>query len=382
MQTNSSNFATLDKAFNNVANYVTKCKDITHSDTPWHKLGCDIEADDFIVYGDINAAIMSRLVRSNVKVHVWHPSTEAVDFLSTTPFRDIEKVKNKGDMTNNITKMNKCVIRTNVAFTISKEMIADTYPLIMEQLNVIGTQTILPSDGVLGISGSGFKHEQGVKTLKSLKHMGLKTVKHLPLRFFNRVEDGKLDKAQTGIIYVETEKNYAGPITVHCLITNESYIADRDADLLPRSEFAYKVSRKAKYAKSNLPKEKLAQNAKISQLVELNNLYTVEISHYANKYKDSITGEFSSLPNANLVMPGTGTGAFNGYENDHLLYGFNTLLEAQSFQSLLAVPEFARACIDLAFKKQRVSGPTLKLAAEIFPWDRIWDSQQVINYVG
>jgi len=370
MQTDYLLSSELNLAFKSIAKRVEGYNDVTHSNTPWHRFSGDIDADEFIVFGDANAALIPCLKNIDAVVHLWHPTTDIVSLLSNFPNIQILRDKNKMP---DVRKESRCVIRTNVAFTITKEMIVDVYPVIDKVLNVTGTQTVLPSYGVLSIPGAN-RHQDGVDILKSLKAMGLKTVKHLPIRFFERIEEGKLDAAQTGIIYVETEKGYDGDITVHCLKTNTSYIASRSASMFPRSELAYKIGQMTQ--KSNLPKGYLSQNATPAELSIVQNLFTIEISHYGNGYKDPATGEFCSLPNANLVMPGVGN-----YKHDHLLFGFSTETEAKSFQSLLRVPEFVTSYIDNAFKKQIVSGPTLKLVSQVFPWDRIWDSQQLLAYV-
>ena len=370
MQSNYFRYSELDLAFGSIAKRAEKYKSVTHSNTPWHKFGGDVDADEFIIFGDANAALIPVFNNKNSPVHVWHPSSEISALL--THFPNIRLLKDKNNMPD-VRRDSKCVIRTNVAFTITHKMIVEIYPKIDKTLNVSGTQTVLPSYGVLSIPGAN-RHQDGVDILKSLKAMGLKTVKHLPIRFFQRIEEGKLDAAQTGIIYVETEKGYDGDITVQCLKTNTSYVAPRSSSMYPRSELAYKIGQMPQ--QSTLPKGCLSQNATPAELSIFQNLFTVEISHYGKGYKDPITEEFCSLANANLVMPGVGN-----YKHDHLLLGFSTEQEARSFQSLLQISEFITSYIDNAFKKQIISGPALKLVSQVFPWDRIWNTQQLLAYV-
>jgi len=363
-----------DKVRDKVYTICKKKKIMPHYvNTSWHNFSYLQNGYEHIAFGDVNGAIWPITNGLSDNVLFWADNPIALGIAGGF---GIKTFSDKNKIISDMDKTKKRVIRTNVAFSIYSEMILDIYP----KIDADETQSILPSESVLSFpNASGSKHDIGCKVLSALKNMGLKRIIHFPNRYFERLDtkNGEIDAAQVASVYVETEKGFDGDILVECLITGTKYYAPRNSIVFPRSEFSWKLSN----IQSKIPLDRkggLTQKLTPELEAKFKKQYVVEFSHYCGRkgfsQRDSVTDVVSSLPYGNLIMPG------GNFSHDFLLYGFNTLLEAQSFQSLAKVPEFVRAYIDCSFKIDRHSGPTMEFVS-VFPLDRIWNSQQVVDYV-
>jgi hypothetical protein len=223
---------------------------------------------------------------------------------------------------------------------------------------------------------------------------GLKAVYYLPDRFFKQYKadgsDGK--SAQQITVVLHAEKGYQGSIEVYDRDENLVYIADRLAEFLPRTVEAWNISQLPTIGASWTGKPNVWNN----------------VNGYGKNNEDQARQDLTSrmfeqdyrivIPHQNPGTPGrpetwwadeslglhtTGAESLDPrqfLEMQRYVMSFgNNRAQRDSMLSLMKTRYFAIAYQCMA--PPAFGGPALEYLLSKFPADRIWDQQEVENYV-
>lgn len=227
---------------------------------------------------------------------------------------------------------------------------------------------------------------------------GLKAVYYLPDRFFKQYKadgsDGK--SAQQITVVLHAERDYQGPIEVYDKNEQLVYIADRSAEFLPRTIEAWNISRLPVIGASWTGKPNVWHN---KGGFSRNNEAQARVECKKHMYENDVR---IVIPHSNNGTPGkpetwwddeklglhTTTaealdpGQYLEWNRVVIGFGPDTVSNRATRDSVLSLMKtryFAIAYQCMA--PPAFGGPALEYLLKKFPVDRIWDEQEVANYV-
>ena len=345
-----------------------------------------------VVFDDIEL-LMNILTNPKIysKIMFWHSEKDQRQKAKAmeNKMNNLKVFDTKEEILDQTIDWSKAKFGGNMAFSITSEMID-----LFSKSKPGKIQQISATDWALAIENAGGSHGPALKNKQKLLDLGLKKIIHLPYKFFKQVEKDslKLDVAQIGALYFETELGYDGDIEVVDFKSGKSYFASRNATGFPRTEFSYKL-REAQ-PKIKLPNmfcwnDKSKNHKKwiedFNLAKKLANKYPIAISHYAGREgggtRDLENGLINFLGTAKIInqIPTNETDLMNWNLYDWFILCFDDKQSRDSFLSLCNSKIIQRAMTDMNFKVERFTGPGLRLLPE-FP-NKKWTDKSVEDYV-
>lgn len=223
---------------------------------------------------------------------------------------------------------------------------------------------------------------------------GLKAVYYLPDRFFRQYKadgsDGK--SAQQMTVVLHAERGYQGSIEVFDKDENLVYVADRLAEFLPRTVEAWKISLLPTIGASWTGKPNVWNNVNgYGKNNEVQARQDLTSRMFEQDYRIVIPHQNPGTPgrpetwwaDESLGLHTTGAesldpGKFLEMQRYVMSFGKNRA-QRDSMLSLMKTRYFAIAYQCMA--PPALGGPALEYLLKKFPADRIWDQQEVENYV-
>ena len=319
------------------------------------------------------------------KVYFWHSEKN-----QRIKARGFEKKMNNVEILDTLDEVEnlkvdwtKAEVAGNMAFSIIPQMVELFYKQQPSSVKQISSP-----DWVLAIDGAGTGHTSAVQIRKKLLELGLKKIVHLPYKFFQRVEkENKLDVAQIGAVYFETEFGYDGDIEVCDFKQGTSYFAKRYSSGFPRTEFAYKL--RHTQPKISLPPCVVFNADSKFSYNDVNSLhgkkFYLAVRHSAGGggiKPDPENGLLSFLQTAKIVnrLPTDEIDCKNLELYDWFIFIFDNKSQRDSFKSLCDLPMIQQAMSDMNFKMQRYTRPGMMLLPD-FKLNKNWTQKDVDNHV-
>ena len=315
---------------------------------------------------------------------------------SSTSFFQVEQMNSQCDvntiqMTNN--RFQDFNFIGNNAFSITKpilQMIVDNPPP--------KTRLVTQSDGVC-FAPDHQTTKTWVKIFNGLKEKtGLKKVYYLRDRFFTQYNaDGSKGKeAQEITVVLHCERGYDGPIEVYDKNEQLIYIADRLAEFLPRTIEARNISllptigqcwtgkpnvwhNKGGYSKAN---EAQARVDCKKYMYEKDVRIVIPHGNGGTPGKPETWWADERLGLHTVTAEALDPGQFLPMQRVVMGFGLDTVANRATRDSVLSLMKtqyFAKAYQCMA--PPAFGGPALEYLLKKFPADRIWDQQEVENYV-
>lgn len=383
---------------------VSQCKtnkEIHRRPAPWNEglnslsLSDMIDGTPTVVADDPSAGVAIAVARykkglaPNATLVTSDPSLN-----SSTSFFQVEQMSSQCDvntiqMTNN--RFQDFNFIGNNAFSITKEvlqMIVDHPPP--------KTRLVTQSDGVC-FAPDHSSTKTWAKIFDGLKDKtGLKKVYYLSDKFFTQYNaDGSKGKPAAEItVVLHCERGYDGTIEVYDKNEQLIYVTDRSAEFLPRTIEARKISLlpiigqswtgkpNVWHSNSRRTDESQARIDNKSKMYENDVRIVIPHSNNGTPGNPDTWWADERLGLHTVTAESLDPGQFLEWNRYVMSFGPDTVAnraKRDSILSLMKTQYFAKAYQCMA--PPALGGPALEYLLKKFPADRIWDQQEVENYV-